>query len=89
MTSMSMTWTDYIRYAQGYRIRLARSFEVARMISHTTILVNTQKGKPVPKPEKIWPLITDPAPEIIKPLSLKDLQALKKRYTEQWQLKKA
>jgi len=83
-----MTWTDYIRYSQGYRIRLARSFEAARMIAHTVLWVNIQKGKPVPKAEDVWPILTDPEPEKIAPQSQKEIKAIQKRYMELWQAKK-
>jgi hypothetical protein len=75
-----MTWADYSRYYQGYWLRQARRLEASRMIAYTLLQVNRAKGKHLPPPAQVWPLITDKEPEVIAPISQDELNAIAERY---------
>lgn len=56
---MCMTIYEYSMASQGYFMRHARSLEGHRMVAYMLLSVNKKKGKALPPPHKIFPLLTD------------------------------
>ncbi|MGA8762447.1 MAG: hypothetical protein WB562_06115 [Candidatus Sulfotelmatobacter sp.] len=54
-----MTPQDYSIASQGYFMRHSRQLEGHRMIAYVLMSINKKKGKSLPSPAKLWPLLTD------------------------------
>lgn len=62
-------------------MRMDRLKEGERMIMYSILSANIKKGKRLPAPHKIWPLLTDQIKEF-KPVlpTREELEAINKRY---------